>query len=135
MYQKECAHVKRYGPSAAHQLLTLLRFAMDRVRVAGGAMFLQFQLRGLSFGLGHVFAGEVIRLLTFCTPQFDQIVLTHIHAITFSGSRRPESNRRPHPYHGCALPAELRRRYVSLFVSHISLNVKHTQGVHQNANK
>ena len=25
-------------------------------------------------------------------------------------SRLPDSNRRPHPYHGCALPAELSRR-------------------------
>ena len=24
-------------------------------------------------------------------------------------SRLPDSDRRPHPYHGCALPAELRR--------------------------
>jgi hypothetical protein len=28
-----------------------------------------------------------------------------------SWSLLPESNRRPHPYHGCALPTELKRRY------------------------
>ena len=27
----------------------------------------------------------------------------------FDLSHLPDSNRRPHPYHGCALPAELKR--------------------------
>jgi hypothetical protein len=69
-----------------------------------------------------VLSAVVIQFMAFGAFHDDQIVLRHTlssfpipYFNDIFWSRCPESNRRPTPYHGVALPAELQRR-VSTYI-------------------
>ncbi len=86
---------------------------MERVLLLAAAELLELQ----PFRLGASVLGGVIVVL-FALSAFERDhgadILGHIFPLPnncTTVSRDRDSNPGPHPYHGCALPAELSRRY------------------------
>lgn len=91
-------------------------FFVERVLAVKRAIFVQFQF---ALNVLAVFVSSIISALAFAALQRDDFhrsffLACHKKLLENSNqafqSPRAGSNRRPQPYHGCALPAELQGR-------------------------
>ena len=97
-------------------------FLVINVLTTERTIFAQFQLTGYVFS---VFVSRIILPFAFCTLKSDNFYCPFFFFffLIILKSPRAESNCRPQPYHGCALPTELQGQSLPLTLQQCVLEI------------